>query len=165
MAVDGAVGFGVGVDAGVVDDGVDVPEGVDGVGQLAALGEAGEVADDDVGPGVLQRFEGAGSLLVAGMDDRVVPGVEQCFGGGETEPGRRSGDEDSRHGKSCVTSPRGEGGTATASWVAAQEPRTRSRSSEADPGSARRVVWRSSWRGGRARRARRNRARRCTRSS
>ena len=136
VAIDGPVGFGVGVDAGVVDDGIEGPEVVDGVSDPVGLVEAGEVADDDVGSGRSQRLDGGGSFVVAGVDDDVVPVGEQCLSGGEAESGGRPGDEDARHGWSRVASLTVAAGAVSAAWVAAQEPRRRSRSSDAEPGSA-----------------------------
>jgi hypothetical protein len=57
VALDGAVRLGVGVDAGVVDDGAGRSEGVDGVGQATGLVESGEIADDDVSAAVTQQVE------------------------------------------------------------------------------------------------------------
>jgi hypothetical protein len=86
VALDGAVRLGIGVDAGVVDDGADRSEGVDGVGQATGLVESGEIADDDVSAAVTQQVECVRPLLVAGVDDDLVPGSESVSAAARPRP-------------------------------------------------------------------------------
>ena len=71
MAVDAPVRLGVGVDAGVVDDGVERSERVHVGGEASGLVEVGEVTDHQAA-GVAERPEVVSALTVAGVEDDVV---------------------------------------------------------------------------------------------
>ena len=71
----------VAVDAGVVDDGVHPAELVDLVGEGPGLPGAGEIPDNACCTAVDQVGERGRSFAVAGVEDHLVPVVEQ--GGGQ----------------------------------------------------------------------------------
>ena len=138
MAVGGPVRFGVGVDAGVVDDGVERSERVDVGGEASGLVEVGEVTDHHAA-GVGERPEVVSALTVAGVEDDVVAAVAEADGGGEAEAGGGSRHEDPGHQTSSdVSSAVAVRMDATGSLpgVAAHQPSTWRRSADDEPGSA-----------------------------
>jgi hypothetical protein len=86
-----------GVDAGVVDDRVHPAQAVHLVGDAAGLLEVGQVPDDGRSPPVQEVAHGREPVAVAGVDDDLVPVVEQRVGGRPSETVCGAGDEDACH--------------------------------------------------------------------
>jgi hypothetical protein len=74
-----------GVDAGVVDHGVHPAEPVDLFGDVPGLVEVGQVSGYGHGPAVEEFAHSGESLPAAGVDDDLVPVVEEGSGGRSTE--------------------------------------------------------------------------------
>jgi hypothetical protein len=96
------VAIAVAVDAGVVDDGVHPAELVDLVGEVDGLLGAAEIADDQGCTAVDQVRQRGRAVGVAGVDDDLVPVVEQGGGGGSAESLGGTGDQDASHEGSLV---------------------------------------------------------------
>ena len=140
VPVRGGAWFGFGVDAGVVDDGVEVTERVHLVGHAARFVPVGEITDHHA-CGPEQEIAHLGRACgVASVQHDVMAIVDQRLGGGETESCGRAGYEDPGHRASRRTDPTGSSpGLSPVEWdssEAAHEPSRPRRSSEADPGSA-----------------------------
>jgi hypothetical protein len=80
--------------AGVVDHRVHPPEAVHLAGDLARLLGVGQVSDDGRSAPVQEVAHGREPLRVAGVDDDLVPVVEQRLGGRPSEAVRGAGDQD-----------------------------------------------------------------------
>ena len=97
MSLWAGVAIAVAVDAGVVDDGVHPAEPIDLISQCPGLLGAGEIADDQGRAAVDQVGQRGRAVAVAGVDDDLVPVVEQGGGGGSAEPLGGTGDQDASH--------------------------------------------------------------------
>ena len=81
-------------DAGVVDHRVHPPEAVDLAGDVARLLGVGQVPDDGRSAPVQEVAHGREPVPVAGVDDDLVPLLEQRLRGRPSETVCGAGDED-----------------------------------------------------------------------
>ena len=85
------------VDARVVDDRIHSAEAVHLAGETARLVEVGDVADDGRGAATDEVADGLEPVAIAGVDDDLVPVVEQGLRGCSSEAVCGAGDEDACH--------------------------------------------------------------------
>jgi hypothetical protein len=83
-----------GIDAGVVDHRVHLPEALHLAGDVARLLGVGQVPDDGRSAPVQEVAHGREPLLVPSVDDHLVPLLEQRLRGRPSETVRGAGDED-----------------------------------------------------------------------
>ncbi|GAA3402856.1 hypothetical protein GCM10011577_19310 [Pseudarthrobacter polychromogenes] len=90
--------------AGVVDDGVHLPEPVHVGSDTADLVRVGQVANNAIRTAVQQILDGNQAFRTAGMYDDVVALLHKRFGCVPTQPVRRACDKYARHwsSSSCI---------------------------------------------------------------
>jgi hypothetical protein len=86
-----------------MNDGVHRAELVDLVSEVAGLLNAGKIANDQGRTAIDQVGQRGRAVGVAGVNDNLVPFVEQGGGGGSTEPLGGTGDQDASHERSFRT--------------------------------------------------------------
>ena len=85
-------------DRGIVDDGIKGAKGVDIVGKLARLRDAGEIAEQNSLSAGDSSHGIARSLIIARVKHGAVSLLDEKLSGHATEAVGGTGDEDARHG-------------------------------------------------------------------